>query len=244
MAKPKPLTSAWKLNSAATRVLCQSNGVFSFPWQNGGTTLSTTRPSGLHPCEAVYGYAPPTLLSYILGTSANQAVDSLLRDRTSLIFLLKEHLTLAQNCIKVQADKHHSERHFEIGDWVYLRLQPYRQKSLPLCRNLKHSPRFFGLFQIISRIGQVAYKLDLPTKARIHPVFHVSCLKKKLGQVVSPLSFLPSVDIQGEIWPEPELIVDRCMVKRRGRAATEVLICWRGAFPEDDSWELLWKRQT
>jgi hypothetical protein len=197
--------------------------------------------TGFIPFEAVYRYAPPTLLSYVPGTSANQAVDSLLWDRTSLISLLKEHLHLAQNRMKLQVDKCHSEQQFKGGDWIYLRLQPYRQKTLALPCNLKLSPRFFGPFQILSRVGLVASKFALPPKACFQPVFHVSCLKKKLEQSVSPLSSLLPIDAHGEIRLEPEVIVDRRLIKHNGRAATEVLVHWKGALLEDDSWELLWK---
>jgi hypothetical protein len=166
-------------------------------------------PTGFTPFEAFYGYFLPTLLSYVPGTSANLAVDSQLRDCTTTISLLKEHLQLAQNRMKTQADKHHTERVFEEGDWVYLRLQPYRHKSLALRRNLKLSPRFYGLFQILSYIGSVAYKLALPPEARLHPIFHVSCLKKKLVLSSTPISTLPPVDKEGEICPEPEKIIDQ-----------------------------------
>jgi len=208
-------------------------------WYNTSHHSST----GYTPFEAVYGYAPPSLLSYVPGTSANLAVDTQLRDRTKVLTLLKEHLHHAQNRMKTYADKHRSDRQFSIGDWVYLRLQPYRQKSLALRKNLKLSPRFFGPFKVLSRVGTVAYRLDLPSESRLHPVFHVSCLKKKLGQSTFPLSSLPPVDLNGEIYPEPERIVDRRMIKRRGRAATEVLVRWLGASAEDDTWELLWTLQ-
>jgi hypothetical protein len=191
--------------------------------------------TGFTPFEALYGYPPPTLLSYVPGTAANLAVDSQLRDRSTTISLLKEHLQLAQNRMKTQADRHRTERVFAEGDWVYLRLQPYRQNSLALRKNLKLSPRFYGPFQIISRIGSVAYKLALPAEARIHPVFHVSCLKKKLGQSSSPISTLPPVDAAGELCPEPDHIVDRRLIKKHGRAVTEVLIRWKGATSENDS---------
>ena len=77
------------------------------------------------------------------------------------------------------------DREFAVGDWVYLRLQPFRQSSLPWCKNLKSSPKFYGPFQITHCIGVVAYKLDLGASSRIHPVFHVSALKQQLGSRIT-----------------------------------------------------------
>jgi hypothetical protein len=91
----------------------------------------------------------------------------------------------------------------------------------------------------LQQIGIVAYKLDLPTSSRIHLVFHVSYLKPKLGQHITLLSTLPLVDYNGEIKPEPKAVISSRMIKKKGRVVTKVLICWKGAPAEDDSYELL-----
>ena len=75
--------------------------------------------------------------------------------------------------MKNQADKHRVERSFSNGDWVYVKLQPYRQRSLKPTALGKLSPKFYGPFQVLHKVGEVAYKLDLPASSLIHPVFHL-----------------------------------------------------------------------
>jgi hypothetical protein len=139
--------------------------------------------TGLPPFQAVYGYTPPPLLSYVPGTTANRAMDTQLRDRTAVLIVLKEHLYKAQKRMKTFADKHRSNRQFNVGDWVYLRLQPYRQNSIAVRKHLKLSPRFFGPFKVLSKIGIVAYKLDLPSKSRLQSSLSCLCLEEKVGPV-------------------------------------------------------------
>ena len=67
----------------------------------------------------------------------------------------------------------------------------------------KLSLRYFGPFRILKNVGKVSYKLDLPLDSKLHPTFHVSCLKAKLGQHVSPLLTLPLVDSEGILSLEP-----------------------------------------
>jgi hypothetical protein len=68
------------------------------------------------PFEAVYGQNPPSVLSYLSGTSKVQAVDQTLTVREAILHILKENLVMAQNRMKQQADQGHSERQFAEGD--------------------------------------------------------------------------------------------------------------------------------
>lgn len=138
--------------------------------------------------------------------------------------MLKENLHQAQNRMKHYADKLRTEREFAVGDWVYLRLQPYRQTSLALQRNMKLAPRFYGPFQVLSRVGTVAYKLSLPDTAQLHLVFHVSLLKKKLGKHVLAQPTLPPVSDEGVLQMEPITVLDRKMIKRNNRAVIQWLV--------------------
>lgn len=87
--------------------------------------------------------------------------------------------------MKSFADKKRTEISFTKGQWVFVKLQPYHQHSVALRKNFKLAMRYYGPFQIERKIGQVAYKLKLPLGAKIHPVFHVSLLKKCEGNPLS-----------------------------------------------------------
>uniref|UniRef100_A0A8R7UTT8 Tf2-1-like SH3-like domain-containing protein n=1 Tax=Triticum urartu TaxID=4572 RepID=A0A8R7UTT8_TRIUA len=80
--------------------------------------------------------------------------------------------------MKQQTNRKRSERRLEVGDMVFLKLQPYVQTSVAKRANHKLSFRFYGRFPVISKINEVAYKLELPPQATIHPVFHVSMLRR------------------------------------------------------------------
>jgi hypothetical protein len=189
------------------------------------------------PFEAVFGYSPPRLLSYMPGTAMLDSVEDKLKSRDQILQLLKENLYRSQNRMKLYADLRRTERHFQEGDWVYLRLQPYRQLSVTWRRNLKLSPRFYGPFQVVRKVGTVAYELQLPADSSIHPVFHVSQLKLKLGRSVSPVSQLPPVTPQGIVQAEPEKVLNRRTRKVHNQAMVELLVQWQGQDQNEATWE-------
>ena len=112
-----------------------------------------------------------------------EVVDEIFQSRDQILSLLRSNLQQAQQQMKRYANLRRSEREFEVGQMVYLRLQPYRYPSVVIRRSLKLYPRFYGPFQIICKVGKVAYELDLPRIAQIHQVLHVSQLKLKLGSM-------------------------------------------------------------
>lgn len=90
--------------------------------------------------------------------------------------------------MKSLVDAKRREVEFNITYWVYIKLRSYRQSTLFIHKYPRLAPRFIGPFQIIERIGPVAYKLDLLANVDIHPVLHVSQLRRAVGFILPRIS--------------------------------------------------------
>lgn len=111
--------------------------------------------------------------------------------------LLWAQLLRAQLRQKHYADRNKTERQFQVGDQVLLKLQPYAQQSVVNMPYPKLSYKYFGPYNVLERIGEVAYRLALPQSAQIHPVFHVSQLKKFHANYTPVFTELPTApDLQ------------------------------------------------
>ena len=182
---------------------------------------------GKLPFEFVYGREPPSRLQYVPGTARVQAVEDCLLERDRFIRELRDRLVAAQNRMKLIYDRSHMDREFQVGDWVYLRLQPYRQVTVSKRVSQKLAPKYYGPYLILGRIGKVAYRLQLPEGSRVHPVFHVSLLKLKVGGHDSTSGLLPELPLIPK--PEPERVVNHRTKGQREK----VLVAWRGEPDEE-----------
>jgi hypothetical protein len=133
------------------------------------------------PYEVVYGHKQLSITSHLPGTSKVQAVDHTFHTKEAILHILKDNLVMTQNRMKQQAGQDRSNCSLATADQVFLHLQPYKKTSLKDKTPHKLAPKFYGPYEIIQRIGQVAYKLAHPTHSKIHPIFHVSCLNKVIG---------------------------------------------------------------
>jgi hypothetical protein len=139
--------------------------------------------------------------------------------------------------MKSYADKNRTEREFAPGESVLLKLQPYAQQSVVNRPYPKLSYKFFGPYIVLERIGPVAYKLDLPASAKVHPVFHVSQLKPFTANYSPVYSELPAAADLAAASPVPAAILQRRLVKKGHAAMPQVLIQWAHLPSDAATWE-------
>ncbi|XP_070024625.1 uncharacterized protein [Nicotiana sylvestris] len=105
----------------------------------------------------------------------------------------------------------------------------------------KLSPRFIGLFEVLRRVGEVAYELALPpppSLSEVHPVFHVSMLRKYHADLSHVLDFSTiQLDESLGYEEEPVAIIDRQDRQLRSKRVSVVKVQWRGQIVEEVTWE-------
>lgn len=151
-----------------------------------------------------------------------------MQSRDEIIRQLKFHLLHAQQLMKKQADKTRRDIEFAIADCVFLKMRFYRQTSLVGRSCAKLAVRYFGTFEIISRVW-LAYKLKLPVSYRIHPIFHISQLKKVIGEHQVVQDFPAHLDVSKERTVEPERNYRKRNIICNNQTVSQVLVQWKGS---------------
>ncbi|OIT33431.1 hypothetical protein A4A49_58896, partial [Nicotiana attenuata] len=165
------------------------------------------------PFELLYGYPPPFHLPYLPGDLDVASIEYISLLREFKVQLAKFHLTRAQQRIQSQANAHRSDRHFQAGDWVYVKLRRYRQSSLSTFPYHKLTSRYFGPYPIVEKIGVVAYKLLLPPEVLIHPTFHIS-QRKFCHEISAEIVHPPLVNLASHVCLTPEQVFERRLTRK------------------------------
>eukprot|EP00253_Pinus_taeda_P021758 PITA_21758 len=161
----------------------------------------------------------------------------MLKEMEDMVKKVRVNLKASQDRQKNFTDRKRRFKEFQIGDHVYIRIQAKRS-TLQWSGCAKLAPRYCGPFQILARVGPVAYQLALPSHIRVHNVFHVSVLKK---YVYDPKHVIRWQEIQvepeGEVLVEPLSILDWREVQLRKQVITQVKVQWRHFGPDEANWE-------
>jgi hypothetical protein len=118
-----------------------------------------------------------------------------------------------------------------------LRLQPYIQSSVERRTSQKLGFRFFGPYLILQRVGPVSYKLQLPPSSRIHPVVHVSQLKKGIKPTDEVSTTLPVSLLHFQAPPQPQALNGARMIRQGRKMIPQIKVSWQGLPRSCDSWE-------
>ncbi|XP_019150573.1 PREDICTED: uncharacterized protein LOC109147369 [Ipomoea nil] len=145
----------------------------------------------------------------------------------------------AQDRQKSYADRARRQVEFAVGDKVWLRVSPNRG-VMRFGRKGKLSPRFIGLYEILERVGNLAYRLALPMELeRVHNIFHVSQLKKYVHDPthVLPPEVIP-LDDDMSYEERPLKILDFKTRDTRRKLVKMVKVWWSHHGVEEATWEL------
>ena len=102
----------------------------------------------------------------------------IVKDTEAKVQVIRQRLKAASDQQKSFVNLKRKDIEYEVGDKVFLKVSPW-WKILRFGKSGKLSPRFIGPYEILERIGPVAYRLALPLElAKLYDVFHVSMLRK------------------------------------------------------------------
>lgn len=190
------------------------------------------------PFEALYGRKCRSPLCWLEAGDRQLTRLDLIQETTDKITTIRERLKTARSRQKSYADNRRKPLEFQIGDKVLLKVSPWKG-VVRFGKRGKLSPRYIGPFEVLQRIGPVAYRLKLPQElCSIHDTFHVSNLKKCWSDetLVVPLEEI-QIDDKLHFIEEPLEIVDREVKRLKQSRIPIVKVRWNSRRGPEFTWE-------
>ena len=190
------------------------------------------------PYEALYGRPCRSPICWTeVGESSITGLD-LIRDTSEKVGLIRHRLLTAQSRQKSYANVRRRPLEFEVGDHVFLKVM-LKRGVVRFGKRDKLSPRFVGPFEILERVGIVAYRLALPpSMSGVHEVFHVSMLQR---YTLDPAHVVDwgdiEVDTDRTFEEGPVCILDSKDQVLRRKTVRLVRVLWQHRGVEESTWE-------
>ncbi|GJT07928.1 putative reverse transcriptase domain-containing protein [Tanacetum coccineum] len=190
------------------------------------------------PFEALYGRKCRSPVCWTEVGEAQILGPELIQETTEKIIQIKQRMQAARDRQKSYADLKRKPMEFQVGDKVMLKVSPWKG-VVRFGKRGKLNPRYVGPFKVIERVGEVAYKLELPEElSRVHNTFHVSNLKKCHADepLAVPLDGL-NLDDKLHFVEEPVEIVDREVKRLKRSRIPLVKVRWNSKRGPEYTWE-------
>jgi hypothetical protein len=153
----------------------------------------------MSPFKALYGKKCRTPLMWSEVGERALVGPALIKEAEERVDEVREKLKAAQSQQKSYADKKRREASFNPGDFAYLKVSPIRGTRRFQVHG-KLAPRYIGPYKVLKRVGAVAYLLELPEEmSHIHPVFHVSQLRRCLKVLEEKQVLVETIDLQPDL---------------------------------------------
>ena len=190
------------------------------------------------PYEALYGRKCRTPLCLTELSEKKVIGSDLIQETEEKVKMIREILKIANDRQKSYADMKRKDIRYEIGEKVFLKVSHWK-KVMRFGKKGKLSPRFIRPYEVIEKVGPVAYRLALPPELeKIHSVFHVSMLRRYRSDpshVVSSKTIELRPDLTYE--EEPVEILAREVKELRNKKIPLVKVLWRNHKIEEVTWE-------
>ena len=173
---------------------------------------------GMAPYEALYGRRCRTPVYWTELNEHKVIGPDIVKDTEAKVQVIQQRLKVASDRQKSYANLKRKDIEYEVGDKVFLKVSPWR-KVLRFGKKGKLSPRFIGPYEVLERIGLVAYRLALPPElAKLHDVFHVSMLRKYRSDE-SHILPVQEIQVQEDLSydEEPKAILDQEVKQLRNK---------------------------
>ncbi|GJT92427.1 putative reverse transcriptase domain-containing protein [Tanacetum coccineum] len=190
------------------------------------------------PFEALYGRKCRSPVCWAEVGEVQLTGPEIVQETTEKIIQVKQRMQAARDRQKSYADLKRKPMEFEVGDKVMLKVSPWKG-VVRFGKRGKLNPRFVGPFKVIKRVGDVAYKLELPEElSRVHNTFHVSNLKKCHADepLAVPLDGL-HFDDKLQFVEEPIEITDREVKRLKRSCIPLVKVRWNSKRGPEFTWE-------
>ncbi|GJX70539.1 hypothetical protein Tco_0307710 [Tanacetum coccineum] len=219
-------------------------------WQEAGYLVmgqaaNFTDPSGFYhasikaaPFEALYGRKCRSPVCWTEVGEAQILGPELIQETTEKIIQIKQRMQAARDRQKSYADLKRKPMEFQVGDKVMLKVSPWKG-VVHFGKRGKLNPRYVGPFKVLEKVGEVAYKLELPEElSRVHNTFHVSNLKKCHADepLAVPLDGL-HLDDKLHFVEEPLEIVGREVKRLKRSRIPLVKVRWNSKRGPEFTWE-------